>query len=116
MNETPIRSFLASFFSTLLKAFGGAFVAHHLVTPDAAQGLLSYSDALAGLVLIGAGQIITWLKSEKAASEIYHLKLIIETRLKMLDSQVDHAAEAKAFSIPILSTTQNQTQPTNPKS
>lgn len=64
MDSTPLKNFLTSFFATLLKALGGAAVAHRLVSPDAATGLLSYADPLAALVLIGSGHLISYMQTD----------------------------------------------------
>lgn len=125
MDTTALKNFLSSFFATLLKALGGAAVAHRLVSPDAASGLMSYADPLAALVLIGAGQMIAWTHSAAAKTEIQFLKEKVNHITALADAKLDHDFSAYCAQHPQgepfvdrrapAPVVQVLTQPTNPK-
>lgn len=109
MDTSALKNFLSSFFATILKAIGGAFVGHHLVTPETANGLLSYSDMLAGLVLIGAGHIISYLKADGFKKEADAAKKYGE----LLSNTFDKILSNHFISIPIQPA--SDPQPPNPE-
>lgn len=82
MDPSFLKTFLADIFVTFLKALGGAAVAHHLASPASASGLVNYGEPLAGLVLLGAGQGISWLRSAKARTEASHLVELAKIEVK----------------------------------
>lgn len=88
---SPLKNALVDYFALCLKYLGGAAMAHRLISPESAHGLLSYAEPLASIALVWAGHTITKLRIDGLQKEIQFLKSTFNHATALANSKLAQA-------------------------